>query len=62
MLSEFVLFLLIIQDTNEFYSHNVGAVTIEATCCVTDEAQLCAQQELEGRTGETDSEFDDNDV
>ena len=64
MLSGFVLFLLIIQDANEFYSHNAGAITIEVTSHVTDEAQLRAQRELEGRTGETDSEanVDDNDA
>ena len=59
----FVLFLLVIRDANEFYSCNAEAVNIEATSCVTDEAQLCARQELEGRTGKTDSEADDdNDV
>ena len=61
VLSGFVLFSLIIQDANEFYSCNAGAVTIEATSCVTDEAQLRAQQEFEGRTGKTDSKADDND-
>jgi hypothetical protein len=60
-LSGFILFSPIIQDANEFYSRNAGAVTIEATSRVTDEAQLRAQQELEGRTGKTDSEADDND-
>ena len=54
-------FLLIIQDANEFYSHNAEAVILEATSHVTDEAQLHAQQELEERTGKTDSEADDDD-
>jgi hypothetical protein len=44
------------------YSHNAGAVAIEATSCITNEAQLRAQQELEGRTGETDSEADEDDA
>jgi hypothetical protein len=61
VLSVFVLFSLIIQDANEFYSRNAGAVTIEVTSRVTGEAQLRAQRELEGRTGETDSEADDGD-
>ncbi|KIM77565.1 hypothetical protein PILCRDRAFT_11985 [Piloderma croceum F 1598] len=41
---------------------NAGAVAIEATSRITNEAQLCAQQELEGRTGETDSEADEDDA
>jgi hypothetical protein len=61
VLSGFVLFSLIIQNANEFYSHNAGAVIIEVTSRITEEAQLRAQQELEGRTGETDSEADDDD-
>ena len=60
VLSGFVLFSLIVQNANEFYSHNARAVIIEAMSCVTDEAQLCAQQELEGRTGKTDSEPDND--
>ena len=42
------------------YSHNAGAVAIEATSCITNEAQLRAQQELEGRTVETESEADED--
>ena len=42
------------------YSHNAGAVAIEATSHITNEAQLRTQQELEGRTGETDSEADED--
>jgi hypothetical protein len=44
------------------YSRNTGAVVIEATSHITNEAQLRAQQELEGRTGETDSEADEDDA
>ena len=47
------------------YSHNAGAVAIEATSHITNEAQLRAQQELKGRTGETgetDSEADEDDA
>ena len=40
------------------YNGNAGAVAIKATSHITNEAQLCMQQELEGRTGETDSEAD----
>ena len=61
VLSGFVLFSLIIQDANEFYSQNARAVIIEAMSHVTDEAQLRAEQELEGRTDKTDSEADDDD-
>jgi hypothetical protein len=61
VLCGFVLFSPIIQNANEFYSRNAGAVIIEVTSRVTEEAQLRAQQELEGRTGETDSEADDDD-
>lgn len=34
---------------------------IEKSSRVTNEAQLRAQKELEGRTGDTDSEADDDD-
>jgi len=44
------------------YSRNAGAVAIEAMSRITNEAQLRAQQELEGRTGETDSEADEDDA
>jgi hypothetical protein len=43
-------------------SRNAGVVVIEATSRITNEAQLRAQQELEGRTGETDSEADEDDA
>ena len=37
-------------------SHSAGALSLEATSRVSNDAKLCAQQELEGRTGDTDSE------
>ena len=44
------------------YSDNAGAVAIEATSCITNEAQLRAQQELEGWTGKTDRKADKDDA
>jgi len=38
------------------YSRSAGAWNLEATSCVSNDAKLHAQQELEGRTGDTDSE------
>ena len=37
-------------------SHSAGALSLEATSRVSNDTKLCAQQELEGRTGDTDSE------
>ena len=42
------------------FSHNAGATTIKSTSCVTDDAQVRAQKELEGCTGKTDSEAEDD--
>ena len=44
------------------YSRNTGVVVIEATSCITNEAQLRMQQELKGRTGKTDSKADEDDA
>jgi hypothetical protein len=38
------------------HSHSAGALNIETTSRVSNDAKLHAQQELEGRTGDTDSE------
>lgn len=43
------------------FSRNAGAIAIESTSRVTNDAQVRAQKELEGRTGETDSEAEDED-
>jgi hypothetical protein len=40
------------------HSHSAGALNIETTSCVSNDTKLCAQQELEGQTGDTDSEVD----
>ena len=37
------------------FSRNAGATTVKSTSRVTDDAQVNAQKELEGCTGETDS-------
>ena len=37
-------------------SRNAGATPLEAKPCMTDEAKAGAKKELEGRTGDTDSE------
>jgi hypothetical protein len=44
-----------------FYSCSAGATALETTTRVSNEAKIRAQKELEGRTGETDSEADDSD-
>lgn len=53
-------FLLLLDLTN-LSSCNAGGAMIEKSSRVTNEAQLRAQKELEGRTGDTDSEADDDD-
>ena len=40
------------------FSRNTGGAMIETVSHVMDEAQCHAQQELEGRMGETDGEAD----
>jgi hypothetical protein len=39
-----------------YYSRSAGALNLEATSRVSNDAKRHAQQELEGRTGDTDSE------
>src|ERR1700683_5321965 len=38
------------------YSRSDGTLSLKATSRVSKDAKLCAQQELEGQTGDTDSE------
>lgn len=42
------------------YSHSAGTLSLEATSRVSNDAKLRAQQELEGRTGDTDSEEEEH--
>ena len=37
-------------------SHSAGTLSLEATSCDSNNAKLCAQQELQGRMGDTNSE------
>ena len=42
-----------------FCSHNAGATPLEAKPRMTEEAKACTKKELEGHTGDTDSEAED---
>jgi hypothetical protein len=44
------------------YSQSAGATALKTTTRVSEEAKLQAQQELEGRTGDTDSEADGSEL
>ena len=60
MLSKWLFLFLPFMILINIFSHNAGATTIESTSHVTDDAQVHAQKELEGCTGETDSEAKDD--
>ena len=55
MLSKWLFLFLLFMTLINIFSHNAGATTIKSTSRVTDDAQVNAQKELEGCTGETDS-------
>ena len=44
---------------NGIFSRSAGAKSLETTSRVSEEAKVCAQEELAGRTGDTDSEADE---
>jgi len=44
---------------NGIFSRSAGAKSLETTSCVSEEAKVRAQEELVGRTGDTDSEVDE---
>ena len=60
MLSKWLFLFLPFMILINIFSRNAGATTVESTSRVTDDAQVHAQKELEGRTGETDSEAEDD--
>jgi hypothetical protein len=44
---------------NGIFSHSAGTKSLETTSHVSEEAKVCAQEELTGHTGDTDSEVDE---
>ena len=60
MLSKWLFLFLPFMILINIFSRNASATTVESTSHVTDDAQVCAQKELEGHTGETDSEAEDD--
>ena len=60
MLSKWLFLFLPFMILINIFSRNAGATTIKSTSCVTNDAQVRAQKELEGHTGETDSEAEDD--